>query len=75
MAKGDLVEVTIRVGDGTAVNYRTEARQNGRIIEHEFEKEQGLTWLVVTEKTRGGTIVMRSRFLISEVLTVREEYG
>lgn len=74
MAKGDRITVLSQMG--SAANAHTiEARQNGRVVDIEFDKDQGVSWLIVTEKTRGGTLVRKDRFLVSAIVSVTEEYG
>ena len=64
MSKGDRIMVAVRGVEGPFV---TEASQNGRTVSYEFVKDSGVNWLVVTEITRGGTIVQESRFAADQV--------
>lgn len=65
MSKGDQISVAAR-GIGDAVH--TCAEQAGRTVDYEWEKDGNVQWLIVRERTRGGTIVRENRFPASEVL-------
>jgi hypothetical protein len=69
MAKGDWIEVAIRdIGPLT-----TTARQNGRKVTGEFENEAKITWFVVREVTRGGTLVHEARYQVDAIVSIRKE--
>ena len=74
MAKGDKITVLSRIGEST-VTSETMARQNGRTVYGEIEKEMGTAWYVVTEKTRGSTIVRKDRYALDSIIFIREEFG
>lgn len=65
MSKGDQISVAAR---GIADPIHTAAQQAGRTVDYEWEKDGNVQWLVIREKTRGGTIVRENRFPATEVL-------
>lgn len=69
MAKGDTIRVILR----DVVPETITARQNGRQLEMNTEKDSGISWTVIEEKTRGGTVVRTSRFRTDEVIAVHFE--
>lgn len=69
MAQGDQIKVIYRTGTGTDVE-TTVATKAGRVVDVEYSKDSGVQWVVVNEKTRGGTTVMEKRFVASEVVAV-----
>ena len=73
MAKGDRIGVQIRTGGGNTFMGMIEAHQNGRVVDYSWEKDGGLQWLVVQEKTRGGTLIAESRFAATEVVSFHVE--
>ena len=72
MAKGDKITVHVRAGDALT-NYSLEASQNGRTVEVAFERDGNVQWLVVSELTRGGTLVWEDRYKADEVVLVRRQ--
>ena len=69
MAKGDTVRVDLRGAEPVTIV----ARQNGRVLETETEKDTGVSWTTVTEKTRGGTVIRTSKFRTDEVIAIHTE--
>lgn len=61
--KGDHINVLVR-DQVTSIS----ASVSGRTVEASTEKENGITWLVVKEATRGGTIIHEARFQITDVV-------
>lgn len=71
MAKGDKIDVIYKIGDTAAAGSIT-ASKDGRTVEADITTENKITWLIVTEKTRGGTTVRIQRYLLSEVIMYSE---
>lgn len=61
--KGDQIKVQVK-DQVTEIT----ASVSGRTVEASTEKENGITWLVVKESTRGGTIVHEARFQMTDVV-------
>ena len=61
--KGDRINVLVR-------DHVTQiaASVSGRTVEATTEKEGGITWLVVREVTRGGTVIHEARFTMTDVV-------
>ena len=73
MSKGDYISVTVRTGGAGLTQRTVTAEKSGRTVEYEMSKDAGLQWIVVTERTRGGTIVREERFTASEVLILSSQ--
>jgi hypothetical protein len=72
MAKGDRFDVGVR---GQELPRRVETEINGRVLKSDFEKESGITWLVITEYI-GRTMkpVGTTRFNVADVTYVQANF-
>lgn len=68
MAKGDLIEVLVDAGGGTAKEYQVRASRAGRKVEAKVSR----TTVEVNELTRNNKVVRTARFLAPRVLAVVE---
>lgn len=68
MAKGDLIEILVDAGGGTAKEYQVRATKAGRKVEAKVSR----TSVEVNELTRNNKIVRSARFLAPRVLAVVE---
>lgn len=66
MAKGDTITVVTKTGSEIIVR----AAQNGRVVRKSIEKESGISWLVIQEVTRGGTVINETQVSLADVMTV-----
>jgi hypothetical protein len=64
--KGDSITVHIRNGVGSSTTII--ATVSGRTVSASVEKDSGINWLVVTEATRGGTVIHEARFTMTDVV-------
>lgn len=69
MALGDKITIVYKTGVGTEAG-SISATKEGRVVEWRLEKDTGLHWLIVEERTRGGTVIRESRFAAPEVVAV-----
>ena len=62
MAKGD----TITIDKAFTVT----ASQAGRTVDLEWEKDGGINWAVVRERTRGGTLVREVKVAATSIISI-----
>jgi hypothetical protein len=68
VAKGDLIEILVDAGGGTAREYQIRATRAGRKVEAKVSR----TTVEVNELTRNNKVVRSARFLAPRVLAVVE---
>lgn len=67
MAKGDTISVWLR---GVPEPIRVTASKNGRKLTQEAEKEGGVMWVLIHEKTWTDVVVKTTKFSASDVIAV-----
>jgi len=73
MAKGD--SMTVHVDEGASVRpIHVTARKSGRTAIYEIVNEAKVNWLVVSERTRGGTLIHEVRIPLDRAVAIVAEY-
>jgi hypothetical protein len=69
VSKGDIIVISTGRDENSVIT----ARQNGRKVVLESEKDLGLGWVVAKEVTRGGTVIREARVVATEVVSITIE--
>lgn len=72
--KGDRLYALVRAGTGS-VQVELTATVAGRNVTATTDKDAGITWLVLTEETRGGTVIRESRIQMPDVIFWEKNNG
>lgn len=67
MAKGDTIRVWLR---GVPDPIEVRASKNGRKLAEDTEKEGGVSWWLIHEKTWTNVIVKTTKFAASDVIAI-----